>query len=166
LDPGPTAYINDGSPEHTAEQQWTNQNTFAAYLIRGSSDSPCNFDYLYQSAFRVIADSLEWDARTAEGMDSLHSLRAAMRWIEIAGKEIWQRAKMDGSAVAGPLWLTEMHRRHIDLEGSNAHSLITPARWLWWADRLHELAESNMIDEEAKIMARSSAHKMRRIQED
>jgi hypothetical protein len=78
---GPTAYINDGTPEHIAEQQWTNQNTFVAYLIHGSRNSPCNFDYLFQYVFRVLADSLEWDARTVEGMDSLHSLRAAMRWI-------------------------------------------------------------------------------------
>lgn len=163
---GPTAYVNDGTPEHIAEQQWTNQNTFAAYLVNGSGDSPCNFHFLYRFAFRVLADSLEWDARTAEGMDSLHSLRAAMRWIEIAGEEVWQRTKMNGSAVEGPLWLAELHGRDIGLEGSNAHSLITLARWLWWADRLDDMAESNMIDEEAKVMARSSAHKMRRIQED
>jgi len=162
---GPTAYINDGLPEHFAEQQWTNQNTFVAYLIHGNVNSSNNFDFLYQFAFRVLADSLEWDSRAVEGMDSLHSLRAAMRWIEIAGEEVWQRAKMNGSAVAGPLWLTEMHSRDIGVEGSNAHSLITPARWLWWAERLHELAESNMIDDEAKTMARSSAHKVRTYQE-
>jgi len=99
-------------------------------------------------------------------MDSLHSLRGAMRWIEIAGEEIWQRAKMNGSAVAGPLWLTEMHRWDIDVEESSAHNSITPARWLRWADRLDDMAESNMIDEEAKIMARSSALKMREYQDE
>ncbi|KAH0294737.1 hypothetical protein KCU62_g449, partial [Aureobasidium sp. EXF-3399] len=163
----PTAYINDGVPEHIAEQQWTNQNTFAANLIHSSSDSPCSFDFLYQFAFRVIADSLEWDARTVEGMDSLHSLRAAMRWIEIAGDEVWERTRTNGGwTVAGPLWYEEWERQGSDDEGSDAHNSVTPARWLWWAKRLHELAESNMIDEEAKTMAGASAHKMREYQDE
>jgi hypothetical protein len=155
---GPTAYISDGTPEHIAEQQWTNQNTFAAYLIHGSNNSPCNFDYLYQYALRVLAESLEWDARTVEGMDSLHSLRAAMRWILIAGNEIWERTRTNGGwAVAGPLWLENVYEDD-DGEASNMHDLITSARWSWWAARLDELAESNMIDEESKAMAKSSAH--------
>jgi hypothetical protein len=157
---GPTAYINDGTPEHIAEQQWTNQNTFAAYLIHGSNSSPCNFDYLYQYAFRVLSDSLEWDARTVEGMDSLHSLRAAMTWILIAADEVWERTRTNGGwAVAGPLWLEEVHQDA--KQESDAHSLITSARWSWWAARLDELAESNMIDEESKAMARSSADSIR-----
>jgi hypothetical protein len=163
---GPTAYINDGTPEHIAEQQWANQNTFAAYLIRGSNNSTCNFDYLYQYAFRVLAGSLEWDARTVEGMDSLHSLRAAMRWILIAGNEVWERTRTSESwAVAGPLLLDEVYEDNDEEEVSNKHSLITRARWLWWASRLDELAESNMIDEESKAMARSSANSIRKFGE-
>jgi hypothetical protein len=162
---GPTAYINDGTPEHIAEQQWTNQNTFAAYIIYSSNDSPCNFDYLYQYAFRVLADSLEWDARTVEGMDSLHSLRAAMRWIAIAGGEVWNRTRRDGGwAVAGPLWCEEWEE-DVDEGASNMHNEITSTRWLWWAARLDQLAESNMIDEESKAMARSSADIIRGFEE-
>jgi hypothetical protein len=162
---GSTAYINDGTPEHIAEQQWTNQNTLAAYLIHGGSDSPCNFDYLYQYAFRVLADSLEWDARTVEGMDSLYSLRAAMRWIQIAGDEVWGRTRTDGGwAVAGPLWLREWEGEDVEQE-SNAHNMVISARWLWWAGRLDELAESNMIDDESKAMARFSADIIRGFDE-
>jgi hypothetical protein len=158
---GPTAYISDGTPEHIAEQQWTNQNTFAAYLIYGSKNCLHNFEYLYQYAFRVLADSLEWDARTVEGMDSLHHVRAAMRWILIAGNEVWEKTRTSGGwAVAGPLWLEDVHGED-DEEKSNRHSLITPERWFWWAARLDELAESNMIDEESKSMAKSSAKSIR-----
>jgi hypothetical protein len=158
---GPTAYINDGTPEHIAEQQWTNQNTFATYLIHGSGNSPCDFACLYQYAFRVLAESLDWDARTVEGMNSLHSLRAAMRWILIAGNEVWERTRSNGGwAVAGPLWLGVVYEDDAGQE-SNVHSLITSARWSWWATRLDELAEGNMIDEESKAMARSSADRIR-----
>ena len=97
----------------------------------------------------------------------MHSLRGAMRWIEIAGDEVWERTMTNGSrAVAGPLWFEEWQMQGSDEEESNAHNSITPARWLWWAKRLHELAESSVIDEEAKVVARSAAHKMRMIQED
>lgn len=165
LYPGPTAYINDGTPEYIAEQQWTNRNTFTAYLIRNSTNSPSNFAFLYQFAFRVLADALEWDARTVEGMDSLHSLRAALRWTEIAGDELWERIKTKGSARAGHLWLEEWEREGFDERESNAQNSITPARWLWWAARLDELAESNMIDDQSKAMARSCVHKMKRYRE-
>lgn len=40
-------------------------------------------------------------------------------------------------------------------------SLITPQRWLAWASRLDELAESDMIEDELKGMARSSAEMIR-----
>ncbi|KAI4853563.1 hypothetical protein E4T44_00758 [Aureobasidium sp. EXF-8845] len=163
---GPTAYINDGTPEHIAEQQWTNQNTFAAYLIRRSDNSPCNFDYLYQYAFRVLADSLEWDARTVEGMNSLHSLQAAMRWLLIAGNEVWEKTRTSGGwAVAGPLWLEDMYEEDDDEEESKNYNLVTPARWSWWAVRLNELAQSNMIDEESKSMAKLSANNIRGLGE-
>jgi hypothetical protein len=164
---GPTAYINDGTPEHIAEQHWTNQNTFAAYLIHGSSDSPCDFNYLYQYGFRVLADSLEWDARTVEGMDSLHSLRATMRWITIAGDEVWERTRTYGGwAVAGPLWLEVWEGEDVDEQENNAINSITLTRWLLWAGRLNGLAESNMIDEESKAMARSSAETIRGFEGD
>ncbi|THY34432.1 hypothetical protein D6D01_01926 [Aureobasidium pullulans] len=86
---GPTAYISDGLAEHWAEQKWTNLNTFAAYLISGSNETPCSFDYLYLYTFRTITDSLEYDPKTEKGIDSLHSLRSACRWITIAGEQIW-----------------------------------------------------------------------------
>ncbi|THX47807.1 hypothetical protein D6D06_09434 [Aureobasidium pullulans] len=86
---GPTAYISDGLAEHWAEQKWTNLNTFTAYLISGSNDTPYPFDYLYLYAFRTITDSLEYDPKTEKGIDSLHSLRSACRWIMIAGEQIW-----------------------------------------------------------------------------
>lgn len=75
-------------------------------------------------------------------------------------------AKDERWAVAGPLWLEEWDGGGLDEQKSNGHSLITPVRWLWWAERLDELAESNTIDDESKAMAMSSAHKMRRLQED
>ncbi|THW07834.1 hypothetical protein D6D24_09488 [Aureobasidium pullulans] len=83
---GPTAYISDGLAEHWAEQKWTNLNTFAAYLISSLNDTPCPFDYLYLYTFRTITDSLEYDPKTEKGIDSLHSLRSACRWITIAGE--------------------------------------------------------------------------------
>ncbi|THX70569.1 hypothetical protein D6D05_08572 [Aureobasidium pullulans] len=86
---GPTAYISDGLAEHWAEQKWTNLNTFAAYLISGSDNTPCPFDYLYLYTFRTITDSLEYDPKTEKAIDSLHSLRSACRWLMIAGEQIW-----------------------------------------------------------------------------
>ncbi|KAG9680781.1 hypothetical protein KCU95_g17967, partial [Aureobasidium melanogenum] len=56
---GPTAYLNFGNPEHIAEQEWTNANTFAAFLIHNNSIPPSLFDHLYTYVFRTLADSLE-----------------------------------------------------------------------------------------------------------
>ncbi|THZ84879.1 hypothetical protein D6C88_05688 [Aureobasidium pullulans] len=159
---GPTAYISDGLAEHWAEQKWTNLNTFAAYLISGSDDTPYSFDYLYLYTFRTVTDSLEYDPETEKGIDSLHSLRSACRWITIAGEQIWTESmRSPRNAVAGPLW----HRKyHADLVKSGQwgeRSLITSQRWLAWASRLDELAGSNMIEDELKFMARSSAEMIR-----
>ena len=85
-----------------------------------------------------------------------------MRWIQIAGKHVWERTSTKESyAVAGSLWLREWEEEDFEEQESNVWSLITSARWLWWAARLDELAASNMIDEETKVMARSSADKIR-----
>ncbi|KAG2164729.1 hypothetical protein VTO58DRAFT_103270 [Aureobasidium pullulans] len=159
---GPTAYISDGLAEHWAEQKWTNLNTFAAYLISGSDNTPCPFDYLYLYTFRTITDSLEYDPKTEKGIDSLHSLRSACRWIMIAGEQIWtETMRRSRNAVAGPLW----HRKYLaGLVKSGQweeRSLITPQRWLVWASRLDELAESDMIEDELEGMARSSAEMIR-----
>jgi hypothetical protein len=43
--------------------------------------------------------------------------------------------------------------------------MVISARWLWWAGRLDELAESNMIDDESKAMARFSADIIRGFDE-
>ncbi|KAG9587057.1 hypothetical protein KCU77_g6043, partial [Aureobasidium melanogenum] len=160
---GPTAYLNFGRPEHIAEQEWTNANTFAAFLVHNSSNSPCSFDHLYTFGYRTLADSLEWDAHTVEGMDSLHSLRAALRWMKIAGQNLWYKSSWEGGwAVAGPLW-----REIVDAEDGwseqdgNRHTSVTLARWLWWAQRLDELAESKMIDDESKSLAKASAEAIR-----
>jgi hypothetical protein len=84
-----------------------------------------------------------------------------MRWILIAGNEVWERTRMSGGwAVAGPLWLEEVYDDAGE-EERKMYTLITPARWTWWARGLDELAESNMIDEESKTMARSSADSIR-----
>ncbi|THW72862.1 hypothetical protein D6D17_10678, partial [Aureobasidium pullulans] len=154
---GPTAYISDGLAEHWAEQKWTNLNTFAAYLISGSDNTPCPFDYLYLYTFRTITNSLEYDPKTEKGIDSLHSLRSACRWITIAGEQIWTESmRSPRNAAVGPLW----HRKyHADLVKSGQweeRSLITSQRWLARASRLDELAGSNMIEDELKDMARSS----------
>ncbi|KAH0353084.1 hypothetical protein KCU81_g1854, partial [Aureobasidium melanogenum] len=93
---GPTAYLNFGRSEYIAEQEWTNANTFAAFLIHNNSIPPSSFDHLYTYGFRTLADSLEWDARTEEGKDSLNSLRAALRWLKIAAREMWCKSKEDG----------------------------------------------------------------------
>lgn len=65
------------------------------------------------------------------------------------------------NAAAGPLW----HRKyHADLVKSGQwgeRSLITSQRWLAWASRLDELAGSDMIEDELKDMARSSAEMIR-----
>jgi hypothetical protein len=61
----------------------------------------------------------------------------------------------------GPLWLREWEGEGVDERESDRHDLITSTRWLWWSERLDELAESNMIDEESKAMGRSSADKIR-----
>ena len=65
------------------------------------------------------------------------------------------------NAVAGPLW----HRKyHADLVKSGQwgeRSLVTPQRWLAWASRLDELAGSDMIEDELKDIARSSAEMIR-----
>ncbi|KAI4722810.1 hypothetical protein E4T48_01004 [Aureobasidium sp. EXF-10727] len=148
---GPTAYINDGIPEHIAEQHWTNQNTFAAYLISHSHGSVYLFDYLYPFAFRCLTESLKWDPRTEQGMFSLCSLPAAMRWVCIAGHELWESERW---GVAGPLWRTYCKEEGMDEDGRNA---INRDRWLWWASRLDDLGESNMIGEEAKATARNCA---------
>ncbi|CAD0108368.1 unnamed protein product [Aureobasidium uvarum] len=154
---GPTAYINDGIPEHIAEQQWTNLNTFAACLISNRADSPRSFDYLYTFAFRCITDSLEWDARTEQGMFSLYSLPAAMRWLCIAGQKVWENGTW---CVAGPLWRGYCEGEEVEVEDGGNNG-ITLERWLWWAERLEELGESNMIDEEAKALAGSCAEMIR-----
>ncbi|THW82988.1 hypothetical protein D6D15_09887 [Aureobasidium pullulans] len=159
---GPTAYISDGLAEHWAEQKWTNLNTFAAYLISGSDNTPCPFDYLYLYTFRTITDSLEYDPKTEKGIDSLHSLRSACRWITIAGEQIWTESmRSPRNAAAGPLW----HRKyHADLVKSGQweeRSLVTSPRWLAWASRLDELAGSGMIEDELNDMARSCAEMIR-----
>ncbi|CAD0096190.1 unnamed protein product, partial [Aureobasidium vineae] len=143
----PTAYINDGVPEHIAEQQWTNQNTFAAYVIFNTASSSYSFDYLYTFAFRCIADSLEWDARTEQGMFS--------------GYEIATYCGRQALGFAGPLWRAywEDDGDRDEEDGINA---ITEARWLWWARRLNGLGQSNIIDEEAKAMAVICAEMIRR----
>ncbi|THY73575.1 hypothetical protein D6C93_10449 [Aureobasidium pullulans] len=156
------AYISDGLAEHWAEQKWTNLNTFAAYLISGSDNTPCPFDYLYLYAFRTITDSLEYDPKTEKGIDSLHSLRSACRWITIAGEQIWTESmRSPRNAAVGPLW----HRKyHADLVKSGQweeRSLITSQRWLAWASRLDELAGSDMVEDELEGMARSSAEMIR-----
>jgi hypothetical protein len=88
-----------------------------------------------------------------------------MRWIAIAGGEVWNRTRRDGGwAVAGPLWCEEWEE-DVDEGASNMHNEITSTRWLWWAARLDQLAESNMIDEESKAMARSSADIIRGFEE-
>jgi hypothetical protein len=94
-------------------------------------------------------------------MYSLHSLRAALRWIEIAGYEVRERSRTNGGAVAGPLWLRDWEEEDANEREINTRNLITSARWLWWAARLDELAAGDMIDEESKAMARSSADKIR-----
>jgi hypothetical protein len=89
-----------------------------------------------------------------------------MRWILIAGNEIWEKTRTSESwAVAGPLWLREVYGEDDDEQESNRHSLITPERWLWWAERLDELADSDMIDEESKALANSSADSIRGVGE-
>jgi hypothetical protein len=90
-----------------------------------------------------------------------------MRWIQIAGDEVWERTRTYGGwAVAGPLWLREWEGDDVGGQENNTHDTITSARWLWWAVRLDELAESNMIDEESKAMARSSAEIIRGFEGD
>ncbi|KAI5270154.1 hypothetical protein E4T47_06410 [Aureobasidium subglaciale] len=150
---GVTGYINDGESEHVAEQQWTSQNTFAAYLFQGSSTSPCDLQFLSLYAFRTIADSLEHDPTTAEGVNSLHNLRSACRWIMIAGEKLWTETMQTRCfAFAGPMRVVE--EGYEDDHGRNS---VTVKRWLAWAKRLHELADSNMVEDELKASAREAA---------
>ncbi|KAI4745477.1 hypothetical protein E4T50_04163 [Aureobasidium sp. EXF-12298] len=165
---GPTAYLNFGRPEHIAEQEWTNANTFAAYLVHNNNNSPCSFDHLYTIGFRTLANSLEWNARTVEGMDSLHSLRAALRWMKTAGQDLWHKSSWEGGwAVAGPLWREIVDAEDGWSEGDETkYTSITTTRWLWWAERLNELAEGNMIDDESKALARASAETIKSFELD
>ncbi|KAK6001707.1 hypothetical protein QM012_002197 [Aureobasidium pullulans] len=165
---GPTAYLNFGRPEHIAEQEWTNVNTFAAYLVHNSNNSPCSFNHLYTFSFRTLADSLEWDPQTEKGMDSLHSIRAALRWLKIAAQDLWQKTSCDGGwASAGLLWREYGDEKEIWSEqDEQSPHLITLARWLWWAMRLDELAKGNMIDDESKSLARASAETIRGLERD
>lgn len=166
---GPTAYLNFGTPEHIAEQEWTNANTFAAYLIHRNNNSPHSFDGLYTYGFLTLSTSLEWDPQTEQGMDSLHSLRAALRWLKIAAEDLWRRKTWrEGAwAAAGPLW-----REIVDVEDvwgqqdERKYTEITVSRWRWWAARLDELAVGNMIDYESKSLARASAKTIRSLERD
>ncbi|KAI5206791.1 hypothetical protein E4T39_02294 [Aureobasidium subglaciale] len=157
---GVTGYINDGEAEHVAEQQWTNQNTFAASLYKGSITSPSALDFLSLYAFRTIADSLEHDPTTAEGIDCLHNLRSACRWLTIAGEELWtETMRTRCFAFAGPTRVVED-----GCEDKNGRDIITVRRWLAWAKRLDELVGSNMTEDESKELARIAADKIRHFE--
>lgn len=101
-------------------------------------------------------------------MDSLHSLRAALRWMKIAGQDLWRRTSGEGGwASAGPLWREVMDAEDVWSEvDKTKYTSITSTRWLWWATRLDELAEGNMIDDESKSLARASAEIIRSLELD
>ncbi|CAD0100506.1 unnamed protein product [Aureobasidium mustum] len=102
-------------------------------------------------------------------MDSLHSLSAALKWLEIAAEDLWRRKTWwEGAwAAAGPLW-----REIVDAEDvwgeqdERKYSEVTVSRWRWWAARLDELAVGNMIDDESKSLARASAETIRSLERD
>lgn len=99
-------------------------------------------------------------------MDSLHSLRAALNWIKIAGQDLWRRtSEKGGRASAGPLWREIVDAEDIwSQEDKSKYTSIAPTRWLWWATRLDELAEGDTIDDESKALARASAKKIRSLE--
>ncbi|KAI5256262.1 hypothetical protein E4T42_01588 [Aureobasidium subglaciale] len=157
---GVTGYINDGEAEHIAEQQWTSHNTFAAFLYQGNSASPCDFGFLSLYAFRTIVYSLEYDPTTVKGIDSLHNLRSACRWILIAGEELWTETMQSRcSASAGPMRVCE--EGYEDDHGRNS---VTVRRWLAWARRLDDLAAGNIIEDELNELARAAAGRIKDLE--
>ena len=94
-----------------------------------------------------MTDSLENDPLTEEGMDALLSLSSACQWISIAGSQLWTQTLTSNVRVpGGPLWSDEGNT-----------GIVDRARWSFWSQRLHQLAESNMITEELRSQAKVAA---------
>jgi hypothetical protein len=88
--------------------------------------------------------------------------------MKIAGQDLWHKSSWEGGwAVAGPLWREIVDAEDGWSEGDETkYTSITTTRWLWWAERLNELAEGNMIDDESKALARASAETIKSFELD
>lgn len=80
-------------------------------------------------------------------MDALLSLSSACQWIKIAGSELWAETLTgDVGLPFGPLWFDEY-----------ATGDVHRARWMFWSQRLYQLAGTNMITEELRLEAKVAA---------
>lgn len=76
---------------------------------------------------------------------------------------MWRKG---GWAAAGPLWREVVDDKEDGWgeEDGNRYTTISLARWLWWAERLDELTEGDMIDDESKALARASVETIRGLE--
>lgn len=80
-------------------------------------------------------------------MDALLSLSSACQWIKIAGSELWAETLTgDVGVPVGPLGFDEY-----------ATGDVNRARWMFWSQRLYQLAETNMITEDLRLEANLAA---------